>query len=177
MFNEYGDCGHCGLYNDVDCLYKDFADDLRIAISSGEPFDTGWHGFKKELESMKVTRKSKNDDIIVEVSAYMDSAYEDAALIYDCLTNEESKNLTDSMIEEIRNELDFTDFREETEEMEFISPESSLEDVIKTASDLIRYCNNELHECYLMCMEVTLSVLYNHPEDMTFIYERIEKAR
>jgi hypothetical protein len=48
----YGDGDSWGTFE----FYEDFSDLLLEAISSGEPFDTGWKGIKKEIASFRIAR-------------------------------------------------------------------------------------------------------------------------
>lgn len=170
------DWGFWGITGYPYDLYEDVEQELREAIESGEPFDTDWHGFKKELDSMRIYREN-NGEIVVEVSAYMDSVYEDAMLIYDCLTPEEEKLLTDTMIDEILDKLPWGEFVEEIEDSDILPPDSTIEDVMKKANELINECNDRLLESYKICIGITLNVLYGYPEDQSFIEKRINEAR
>ena len=172
---DFNNWGSWGITGDASDLYADSGKELEDALNSGEDFDTDWHGFKKELESMRVSRK--NGRIIVEVYAETDSIYEDSALIFDCVTDEEAERITEEMIDAIREELNWTDYREGSEEMEWLPTDASLDDIMRSAREMIDICNQELHDSFLMCMDATLTILYNYPTDRSFIVERLNAAR
>lgn len=172
---DFFDWGSWGITGDASDLYANSRKELEDALNSGEDFDTDWHGFKKELESMRVSRK--NGRITVEVSAEMDSLYEDPDLIFDCVTDEEAERITGEMIDAIREELEWTDFRETSSDMDVLPADASIDDIMKSAKHMIDLCNQELHDSFLMCMDATLTVLYDHPTDRSFIVERLNAAR
>lgn len=172
---DFYDWGSWGITGDASDLYHDVREMLEKALESGEDFDTGWHGFKKELESMRVRREGEK--ITVYVSAEMDSCFEEPDLIYDCLTDEEAEKLTDEMIESIREELMWADFVEESGDEETFPAYASLSDIMTSAKYMIGLCNERLHESFLMCMAITLNTVYGDPEDKSFIDERLKNAR
>lgn len=173
---DFNDWGHYGIYDGKDMFY-DKGQELSMFLASNIEFDTGWHGFKKEIESMRVQRVF-DEGILVSVHAEMDDAMEQCDLICDCLTDEEENLLTDDMIEEIRDLLMADmEFSSEETATEIIKEDSTLEDVMKTASQLSKSCNDKLHESFLSCMAITLDVVYNYPKDKSFIEERIAKEK
>lgn len=151
---------------------------LRDAIDSGKPFDTDWHGFKKELQSMRIQRTESK--VIVSVSEYMDDL-EDYALILDCLTDEEEQKITEEQLEEIRNQLYYlcwSEFTTETSEEEELPVNATFEQIMDKAVELIDACGRQLETSFHNCIGVTLSVLYDGMESselMNLIDERIEK--
>lgn len=169
MSFDFDDWGSWGIGD----FYKGNDAELRSAIESGKCFDTGWHGFKKELESFRVRRD--NEGIMVEVLAYMDSAFEDTGLILDGITDEEAELLTDDMIEEIREYLYAdTEFSDEAYDYEKLPATATFEDIMKSAKDLMNTCHDRLHDSFLSCAGTTLYVLYGCPSDVTFIEERLK---
>lgn len=75
-----------GEYASKWCLtdfYPISEDRLRHALESGEDFDTGWFGCKKEIRYARYVREG--DDFTVEVSSHMGYLYESDDLIYDAL--------------------------------------------------------------------------------------------
>ena len=173
---DFNDWGHYGIYDGKDMFY-DNGQELSMFLESNIEFDTRWHGFKKEIQSMRVQRVF-DKGIIVSVHEEMDDAIEQCDLICDCLTDEEEELLTDEMIEEIRELLmEDVEFSSEETATEIIAEDATLEDVLKTATELSELCGNKLHESFLSCMAITLDVVYNHPEDKSFIEERIAKEK
>jgi len=55
-------------------FYEEDETELREALRSGAPFDTGWYGVKKEIQSGRITRPKRNGKLYIEVSTSMDSA-------------------------------------------------------------------------------------------------------
>ena len=81
---------------EIDISYREYAskywltdfyllseDKLRAALDSGEDFDTGWFGCKKEIRYARYRREG--EDFTIDVSAHMDDLYESEDLIYDAL--------------------------------------------------------------------------------------------
>lgn len=151
---------------------------LRDAIDSGKPFDTDWHGFKKELQSMRIQRT--DDKIIVSVCEYMDDL-EDYALIYDCLTEEEERKITEKQLADIRDQLCdafWCEFTTETSEEEELPVDATFDQVMAKASELMDACSRHLKTSFNNCIGTTLSVLYEGMDNsklMDLINERIEK--
>lgn len=56
---------------------------LKDALESGEDFDTGWFGCKKEIHYARYVKRDGNFEITV--TAHMDDLYEEDDLIYDAL--------------------------------------------------------------------------------------------
>lgn len=127
MFNfDFYDWGSWGIGD----FYDGNEELLKNALESGEDFDTGWHGFKKELESMRIIKDSGG--VTVCVYADMDSALEGWDLITDGITDEEANMLTDEIVEEIRDHLyENTEYCEECEDSETLPGNATYEDVIK----------------------------------------------
>lgn len=66
----YGDGDSWGTFE----FYEDFSDLLLEAISSGEPFDTGWKGIKKETASFRIARhESGKFSVMVSCSEDFDT--------------------------------------------------------------------------------------------------------
>lgn len=155
-------------------------DDLRKAIESGEPFDSGWHGWTKELQSMQVQRVDSGE-IFVECHQEMDSALEQWDLFYDFLTEDEVERLDDEMVEEIRELLFYGDFTEEVSYDEELPADTTYEQVIETAKELMHGCGDTLNEAYHECISVTLYTMYHcemsEEELIDFINKRIEENK
>ena len=168
-FDDWGSWGIGDFYNGNE-------EELRKAIESGEPFDTGWHGYKKELQSMRVIRDENG--IEVSVYAYMDEALEQTELFDDFLEYDEWDLLTDEKLEEIRDYLCWGDFVEETEDSFTFPNGATFDEVMKKAHELADYCDKRLQDSFLECIDVTLAVIYNDPEDKSGkIAERINKYK
>lgn len=149
---------------------------LRDAIASGDRFTTGWHGWKKELQSMCVERTE--DAVIVSTSAYMDDL-DDYAIINDCLTNEEEQKITEEQYKAIRDALyECVEFFTEEEEQDTLPVTATYEEIMEKAEECMDYCERRLKESFHLCIGVTLSELYKdmeYHELIKLINERIEK--
>ena len=84
-------------------FYEESEQKLKDALTSGEDFDTGWFGCKKEINYARICRE--NDRVTVEVSAHMDDLWDGDALIYDALWEERhtEEELPDRIIDSIRD--------------------------------------------------------------------------
>ena len=164
-FNDWGSWGVGDFYSDTEKL-------LRDAIDSGEPFDTQWHGFKKEIQSMRIARD--HDGITVSVSESMD---EGPDLIFDVLLDNEDDLLTEDMIEQILDNLAADmEFTDTTNYLEHLSSEATFDQVIAAAKALAAACGAKLKECFHSCIAETLTVLYAGSDDLpALIEERIRK--
>lgn len=142
---------------------------LESALNSGKTFDTGWHGYKKEIESMRIQRTP--EEIIISCSASMDEALEQTDLFTDFLTEEELEKLSDDMIDEIRDYLIWGEFVEETDNEESIDKNSTMEEIMEKASELMQLCNTRLHESFHQCIGTTLTVMYGESDETTKMIE------
>ena len=168
-FNDWGSWG-------VGDFYDGNEEELRKAIEAGEPFDTGWHGFKKELQSMRICRD--DNSVTVSVGEYMDEALAEADLFYDFLTDDECDLLTDEMIDEIREYLWMGDFVEETEESEELPVNATFEQVMEKASELMDVCSETLHNSFMECIGTTLYVMYkDNPNRDDIVQKRIDEYK
>jgi len=67
-------------------FYEEAEQSLRDALASGEDFDTGWFGCKKEINCAQIVREG--GEITVCVSAHMDDLWDSEDLIYDTMKEE-----------------------------------------------------------------------------------------
>lgn len=163
---DFDDWGKWGIGD----FYEETETQLRTAIASGEPFNTGWHGFRKEEHAMMVCRG--DDKTVVCVCDCMDSALEQTDLFCDFLTNEETKMLTDEKLEKIRDCLIFGDFCEETSDETELPVNASFDEIIDKASKLAEGCRNRLHESFGECIAVTLYCLYGESDETMKLIEQ-----
>ena len=168
-FYDWGSWGVGDMYDGNERLLKE-------VIASGDRFTTGWHGWKKELQSMCIERTE--DEVIVSASAYMDDL-EDYAIISDCLTSEEEEKITEEQYEAIRDALfECMEFRTEEEESETLPVTATYEEIMAKAEECMDYCERCLKESFHLCIGVTLSELYKdmeYHELEKLISERIDK--
>ncbi len=66
-WNSIYDFGHYGICSDHLCLYQENNVQLIQDLTSGQDFDTGWHGFKKELQSMRIRAHGQHIRIYISV--------------------------------------------------------------------------------------------------------------
>lgn len=167
---DFIDWGSWGLGD----FYADREKELRDAIASGRPFDTGWHGWKKELQSMRIKRTKYGTNVFVNMC--MDSI-DDYALIFDCLTDDEEDRITYEQCEEIVNDLWWSEFTTDANATESLPVDATFDDIVKKAHELMDICNDRLKASWHLCIDVTLTILYegtgNNLENM--IEERIKR--
>ena len=77
---------NCGYYASkwgISDFYPEAETSLRQALESGEDFDTGWFGCKKEITYAHIVKAG--DEITVSVACHMDDLWDEQDLIHDAL--------------------------------------------------------------------------------------------
>ena len=118
-------------------FYEESAEKLKSAIESGEDFDTGWFGCKKEIRYAHIERCE--DDFTIEVSAHMDDLWESEDLIYDALwhVSKSEEELPEEIIDSIRDACIDCEIDDNTTLSETIpSAEATFEKVVEILVEL-----------------------------------------
>lgn len=115
-------------------FYPECERKLRELISSGEDFDTGYFGYRKEPRASRIYRAGGK--LTVEVNASMDSLYEDDDLIYDALFEVYGVEelLPDEVLTRINDLAIESGLNDYSEESETLPSDASFEEV-KEAMD------------------------------------------
>lgn len=126
--------------------YEESEKILREAIESGEDFDTGYFGCRKEIRYGRIRRE--NGVISVEVSAHMDDLYDGGELIYDALweVSKSEEELPDDIIESIRDSAVDCGINDFAAEWEDLPPDATFADVdhlISVLEDSVESQNEE----------------------------------
>lgn len=153
-WDEVYDFGHYGIFDEPDCFYDDARELLDHDLKSGKDFDTGWHGFKKEIESMRIY--AYGDNIFIEVWVGMDEMPE---LIYDCDGGEDLTEEQVELVEDIWNDELWTK-TENTHEIR-VPRNSTIEDIVKAASEVRDEIDSELDECFKFLEGTVKGILEN----------------
>lgn len=116
-------------------FYDGVGDVLRKAIESGEDFDTGEFGCKKEIRYARVHRE--RGELEVEVTAYMDDLYE-GDLIYDALWTvaKSEDELPEDIIDSIRDAAIDSGVDDHTYCNRYLPLDATYETVVETISEL-----------------------------------------
>lgn len=162
---DFDDWGKWGIGD----FYEDHENELRTAIESGKPFNTGWHGWRETEYTLSISRGE--NQVMLDAYDCMDSALEQADLFCDFLTSEESEMLTDEKLEEIRDYLIEGDFREETSDVTYLPVNATFDEIMEKASELIKGCKNRLSESFGECIAVTLYCLYGESDETIKLIE------
>lgn len=141
-WSDVNDFGHYGITNSEDIFYPNVLEMITEELLSGNDFDTGWHGFKKELESMRI--EACGDTITVCVHCYCDDMPDE--LISDC---DNYELLTDKQIDEI---MDYycndNYYNTEYTESETLPRTATLEEILNVATNISNDLTNRLNETY-----------------------------
>lgn len=163
VFNEWGSWG-VGDFHEKPMLT------LKEAIAKGKPFDTGWHGWTKELQSMRILQKG--DSVHVFCHAYMDDPYGDHELLGDFLEEGEWEKIDDEeTLDWLEGEFFMYDIFDSADEEDVLPYGSSFEDIIKRAGELMKSCENRLNESFRQCIRITLTRIYGEGDDAKKIIE------
>lgn len=129
-------------------FYEESKAKLMDALNSGEDFDTGWWGCKKEINYARICRE--NGRITVEVTAHMDDLYDGDDLIYDALWEEchTEEELPDDIITSITDEAIDCGINDCAEEQGTLPADASIDDIICKLDKLETDAMNANHEDY-----------------------------
>lgn len=154
--------GRCGL-SDLD---PNAETELRHAVSSGKPFNTGWHYFDEADYSLRIVRDDRVT--VVECHDEIDELFD---LIDDCLFDGEE--LTDEQYDEVCEACYFDfDFTTELTESIQLPSTASFDNVMAKARELIEDCRKSLDDSYNFCLGTVLQVLYKGDnEKIASLYE------
>lgn len=116
-------------------FYEESKAKFMDALNSGEDFDTGWWGCKKEIRYARIVREDGH--IMVEVSCNMDDLWDEDDLIYDALWEERKvdEELPDEIIESIL-EMAYGDIDDHTEVAETLPADASFDDIVAVIGKL-----------------------------------------
>lgn len=132
-----GDAAHCG-YTD---LYDHVQTVLEEALTSGEPFDSGWLSSKKEIGSWNMQRKLRNGKIVVSVHSEMDEGRD---LVYVALP--EGVEFTDEEYEQAQDLFSELWGTSEAKSSETVPGNSTLDDILKVVNRLANWNSAFLHD-------------------------------
>lgn len=140
-WDKVNDFGHYGIFGEEDALYPEVRLMLQEELDSNNNFDTGWHGFKEQCESMRIQADQRG--ILIGVHNYMDEIPD---LIFDI---DGSEKLTDDQVNRIKD-LWNEEYVVSTEiiDYEWVTRDSTVKDIMIKASDLC--CRNDayLEDCF-----------------------------
>ena len=170
MTNKYDSIynwGHWGITPDDDSLYQEAKEMLEqdindFAAGKIEKFDTGWHGFKKSEQEMRIF--GKEGTIYIKVGQCMDDPYD--LIVYDAKNSDKLSEIStsergDGLIKEIMDrwfeddgdsDVDYTDMIELSENQTFAK-------VMKIASCLAEDCDDYLERQFALLNEIEDEVL------------------
>lgn len=143
-------------------MYPESEDKLRQALLSGEDFDTGWWGCKKEIRYCRISREEGT--ITVEVSTHMDDLWESEDLIYDALweTTRQEDELPEEIIDSIRDAAIFDGIDDHSDVEDTLPADASYEDVLS----LIDRMENQAEECAESMYKTLCEIVKAHVEYM-----------
>ena len=154
-WNEVDDFGHYGIFDDPNCFYDNVRELLEHDLKSGKDFDTGWHGFKKEIESMRI--HAVNETLFIEVWAAMDDMPD---LIYDCDGGEE---LTEDQEKIVQSIWDANELWTKTEDVRTVElpRNSTIDEIVKVAEVAVEEIHSELDEYFEFLEGTVKGILEN----------------
>lgn len=164
---------HTGYYASkwgISDFYEEVEADLREALASGEDFDTGWFGCKKEISYAQIIREE--GEITISVTCGMDDLWEEEDLIYDALweMTEIEKELPEEIIDSIREAACDEQIDDHTTLTETLPGSASYEDVVALLDKLEGEASNSNHEMYKeLCEIVKGHVEYMKENGISFV--------
>lgn len=136
-------------------FYDESVEKLKSALESGEDFNTGWFGCKKEINYAKYVKCG--NDFEISVSAHIDDMYESDDLIYDALWEvaKSEEELPDDIIESIRDCAMWDGITDYTELSETIPvADAKFEKVVEITDRLESQAMEHNHEMFKQLCEI-----------------------
>ena len=148
-------------------FYEESKSKLTEALDSGEDFDTGWFGCKKEIRYARIKRE--NGIITVEVDCDMDDIYEQGDLIYDALWD--SCKVEIELPEEIMESIQYSaydyDLTPRTELMEELSADATFDEIVEKIEELENEAEKNNHSMFVrLCAIVKDHYIYMQENNM-----------
>lgn len=168
MFNRFDDWGKWpGEYDDE--VYEG----LKAKVESGDNFDTGWHGWREECQSMRIIKA--NDEVLVMCSQEMDEARD---LIFDITTEEEDRVLEadEHLVDEIEDELLSSPcFSSYMEHDTALPLNATLDQILEAVGTTMEKCDDDLEDAFRVAIETVLRRIHKgSPSVEHIINERIQ---
>lgn len=150
-------------------FYEGVGDVLCKAIESGEDFDTGEFGCKKEIRYARVHRE--HGELEVEVTAYMDDLWDESSLIYDALWHvaKSEEELPEDIIDSIRDAAIDSGVDDHTYCNRYLPADATYETVVETIGEL----EDEAEQTNAELFRILCEIVKDHLE---FMKEREEKG-
>lgn len=136
-------------------FYDESAEKLKSALASGEDFNTGWFGCKKEINYAKYVKCGNYFEI--SVSAHIDDMYESDDLIYDALWEvaKSEEELSEDIIDSIRDCAMWDGITDYTELSETIPvADATFEKVVEITDRLESQAMEHNHEMFKQLCEI-----------------------
>ena len=131
-------------------FYDEAEQSLRDALESGEDFDTGWFGCKKEINYGQIARE--DGEITVSVCCHMDDLWDEEDLIYD--TMKEEVELPEEIIDSIRDAAIDDGIDDKTELSMTLSGNASFDDIVEAIDTLENEAMEANHSMFLRLTDI-----------------------
>ena len=151
-------------------FYEDSEQKLREALASGEDFDTGWFGCKKEIRYARICRE--NGAVTVEVSCHMDDLYESDDLICDALWSayKIEKELPEEILDSIRDAAVDEQMDDYSEESDTLPADASFEQICESIAVMVESAEKKNEEVFNeLCEIVKAHVQYMEENGIGFV--------
>lgn len=134
--------------------YPEAEEKLQEALASGEDFDTGWFGCKKEIRYARIVREE--GEIEITVAAHMDDLWEEDDLIYDALwkTCHVEEELPEEIIDSIRDAAIWDHVEDYTELSVTLPAASTFEEITEALGKLEDEAEENNTEMYKTLCEI-----------------------
>lgn len=138
-------------------FYEEAEKSLREVLASGEDFDTGWFGCKKEINYAQIVRE--DGKITVSVCCHMDDLWESEDLIYDALweMTKAENELPEEIIDSIRDAAIDERVDDSSTWTEVLPSSASFDDVVKALDKCEANADRDNAGKYKMLCEIVLA--------------------
>ncbi len=180
--------GGDATHGDISDFYPRYLAALKLAIDTAEPFDTGWYGCKKEIQTARISCLQDPEKVEIQVSCGMDntndlidtaiweafgkndyagSGYEAMRKRYPGATDAQIERAIERIQDRTHGDITMGDdnYAKSEKVIEIGSPEEAMEAIMATLQELAASSTRELKQRYQSLVNIIRDSMDNLMEE------------